>query len=572
MRSSLKRIFPILLVIIVLFSLIWYFTVYDRDFTRDMLIGQARFFESRGYYSLSSWLYNQAYYQSGGTDSVAIELAEQFKASGNYTKAEYTLSNAISHKGSVDLYIALCKTYVEQDKLLDAVTMLDNVADPELKAALEALRPAAPVATPAPGFYTQYSNVTVEASSGKLYISSDGEYPSVKTDLYQNGVTLKSGENTIYAIVIGDNGLVSPRAVFGYTVGGVIEEVTFADSAMDAYIRQMLKLEAGSRILTSDLWNVKNLVLPAEVIDYSDLQFFPYVTSLTIENSSVASLQILSSLSTLTELTIRNTAVSAPDLAVIAGLPNLTRLTLAGCRLSSIDKLSSAGKLTYLDLSENTIKNIAALASMSALEELNLSKNALTSLADLGALDLLKKLDVSYNSLSSVAPVSRCVNLEELNVSQNELTSLSGVESLKKLYRLDAGYNQLLEADVLSGNSALTELILCHNTLLDVSSLSTLTGLQYFDFSYNEVEVLPAWDRQCALVHLIGSHNKLTSVETLFAYPQLNIVVLDNNQITSVDALAACYTLIRVDVTNNPVTDVSKLTNQSIIVYYTPAT
>ena len=113
MKHNLKRILPILLAIIVIFSVVWYLFVYDRDFTRDMLIQQARHFEDQGNRTLAVWLYNQAYIQSGEDDDVAIELAERFKAIGDYTKAERTLTNAIKDGGSLDLYIALCKTYVE---------------------------------------------------------------------------------------------------------------------------------------------------------------------------------------------------------------------------------------------------------------------------------------------------------------------------------------------------------------------------------------------------------------------------------------------------------------------------
>lgn len=570
MRSPLKRILPILLVIMVLFSLIWYLFVYDREFTRDMLLKQARYFESRGQYAISSWLYNQAYYQSGENEDVAIELAEQFKAAGNYTKAEYTLSNAIADGGSAELYIALCKTYLEQDKLLDAVTMLDNIADPAIKAELDARRPGVPVATPAPGYYSQYISVSIEAQSGTLYVSSDGTYPSKKEDLYSTGVSLNAGENMIYALSISDEGLVSPLAVFGYTVGGVIEEVTFADSAMDTYVRELLKVDSDTWILTSDLWTVNTLVLPSAVIDYSDLKYFPYLTSLTIQDSSVANLQILSTLTKLSDLTITGTNVSADALSVIAGLPDLTRLTLSGCNLSGIQNLSGATKLTYLDLSENAINNIAPLSSMTGLLALNLSKNALTSLTDLGAMAQLNALDVSYNSLSSIAPLAGFTGLTELNVSNNSLMDLTGIESLKSLHKLNASHNALTQTDILAGCTGLTDLILSHNTLLDINAVSALDSLQYLDFSYNEVESLPPWNHKPGIVHINGSHNKLINIDALSGCVQLNTVIMNDNQIESIESLARCVNLVRVDVSNTLVSNVSMLTDQGIIVHYTP--
>ena len=78
MKHNLKRILPILLAILVIGSIVWYVFVYDRDFTRDMLVKQARFFEQQGNQSVAAWLYDQAYIYSGSDDKVAIELAEQF--------------------------------------------------------------------------------------------------------------------------------------------------------------------------------------------------------------------------------------------------------------------------------------------------------------------------------------------------------------------------------------------------------------------------------------------------------------------------------------------------------------
>ncbi len=109
MKSPWKRILPILLVIVILCSVAWYLFVYDRDFTRDMLLKGARYAEETGHRNVATWLYTQAYRQSGNDETVAIELANQYLADGNYTKAEYTLSRAISNGGTAQLYIALCK-------------------------------------------------------------------------------------------------------------------------------------------------------------------------------------------------------------------------------------------------------------------------------------------------------------------------------------------------------------------------------------------------------------------------------------------------------------------------------
>ena len=152
MRNVFRRIVPILLAIAVLGCAVWYLFVYDRDFTRDLLVTQARYLDDAGHHDLAAWFYDQAYLHADNDASVAIELAEQYRDAGNYTKAEYTLTKAISKKPSVELYTTLCSLFVEQDKLIDAVALLDNISDASLKLELDALRPAAPAAGQAPRF------------------------------------------------------------------------------------------------------------------------------------------------------------------------------------------------------------------------------------------------------------------------------------------------------------------------------------------------------------------------------------------------------------------------------------
>ena len=184
MRHFLKNLIPILLVIFILVSAAWYFLIFDTTLTRDLLLQQARRFEENGNTTGAVWLYNLAYLQSGNDETVAIELSEQFKSIGNYSKAESTLTKAIKDGGGVNVYIALCKTYLEQDKVLDAVTMLDKVANTQIKAELDALRPSAPEASLPSGSYSQYHSVAFRAEGGKICITTDQTYPSSLNNTY----------------------------------------------------------------------------------------------------------------------------------------------------------------------------------------------------------------------------------------------------------------------------------------------------------------------------------------------------------------------------------------------------
>lgn len=571
MRNPFRRIVPILLSIAVIAGAVWYLFVYDRDFSRDFLITQARFFESSGYRNVSTWLYDQAYIFADNDETVAIELAQQYKDSGNYTKAEYTLSKAISYRPSAALYTELCKTYVEQDKLLDAVNMLDKIADPAIKAQLDAMRPAAPTVSMDPGFYNQYIQVDVLCDSGTLYVNANGSYPSVSADLYKGTLDIPQGETKLYAVVVGENGLVSPLGLYGYTVGGVVEVMTFVDPFVEASVRSILDVSKTDVIYTSDLWKITEFNIPMYTQSYEDLRHMTFLEKLSIQNALSGKLDVLTNLTQLRELTITGCALSSKSIAAIASLPELTHLTMAHCSISDISALSNARGLKYLDLNYNSIGNLSALSSLTALEELYLSHNAVKDLTPLSGLSALKVLDVSYNSISSVAPICTCTSLQRLNVSYNQLLHLSAMDNLVDLMNLNAAGNKLTTIAVLQGCTLMVDLDVSHNELTDISPVASMTMLRNLNFSYNSVTTLPQWSQDRMLVTMDGSYNLLSDVTPLSNLLGLNRLNLDyNKEISDVSPLAACRNLMEVNLFGTKVIDVSMLTGQSVTVHYNP--
>ena len=571
MKKTIKIIVPLLLAFVVLFSVIWYLLSYDRSFTQELLLNCARAADARGDYSAAAWYYDLAYRHSHEDEEVAIELAEQFKSIGNYTKAEYTLSNAISDGGSSRLYVALCKTYVEQDKLRDAVTMLDNIADPVIKAELDAMRPLAPEATPQDGYYNEYISVTFTADSGKVYVTTDGEYPSVKKQPLSGSLMLEGGETVIYALTVGDNGLVSPLRILGYTIAGVIEEVTIADTALNSIIREKLGVSETTTLFTNQLWNITSLEITGDVQDLSELAKMPFIENLTLEQGDYKNLSAVSALTNLKTLSIDGVTLTTEDLEAISSLPDLVSLAMVRCNLSRITELSNATGLTRLDLSNNTIRDLEPISSLTELEYLNLSHNAVTQVTALTSVTKLKELDLSFNSITSTAALSGCKDLEILRLDYNALTALEGLETLVALKSLYATHNQIAGIAPLTGSSNLTELDLSDNALTDLSALSGINSLKILNFRNNQVAALPSFTKECALSSIDGSRNNLTNLNSLSGLQQLNYVIMDyNSAISSVAPLSNCGTLVEVSLYGTSVTDVSSLEEMNVIIKYAP--
>ena len=570
MRKFLRIVIPVIIALAIITSLVWYAFVYDRGFIQDVLISSARRCANAGYSSLSSSFYDMAYRHSGQDENIAIELARQYKDEGNYTKAEYTLAKAISHGGTSELYIALCQTYVEQDKLLDAVTMLDSIVDPTLKAELETLRPSITVIDPTPGFYSQYISVTLEASEGEIYWSPDIEYPSTTTDPYSEPLALPNGETTIQAVAVADNGLVSPLTMLGYTIGGVIEEVTFADAAVEAQVRSQLGLGAETAILTSDLWSISSFTVPANATTLADLAKMNYLTELECNNVVIDSLQHLSGLTLLQYIDLSGSRIATGELTHISSLPELKTLKLSNCRLSSIAGLTGSASLTTLHLDNNALRDLAPLSGIVTLKELYLGHNALVELTALRNLEQLQKLDVSYNSIATTAPAGTLKSLNWLNISNNQLTTIAGVDKLSNLTYLNIASNKLTDVKPTASCVNLTELYMANNALTDILALKSLTKLKTLDFSNNQVTTLPSWPNNAAIYSINGSRNKIDNLTPLKGMENLAYVYMDYNAITSISPLTSCHKLVRVDVYGNVISSVDALTKQSIIVNYDP--
>lgn len=563
MKKGLKIIIPVLLAIALVGCSIWYLFVYDRGFTQDVLLQTARFFDSKGGTSTAQWFYNMAYKLVKDNDAVAIELANQYKDDGNYSKAEYTLHRAISDGGGADLYIALSKTYVEQGKLQDALKLIDTAPD-NIKDKLTPQMPAAPKADREEGSISDYGPISISAT-GKLYVNTTGEIPSIRKDTYKGPITLNAGENTIRAIVVADNGLAC-EAVFLYTVHGVIEPVEFHDPAFESEIRQLLEIPEET-IYTNQLWDITSFTMPEGAVNYQDLNYLLYLQRLTVHNGQKNQLSVLAARTDLTELDLTGTPLSADEIQIIGNLPNLTSLTLGKCGITTIEPLANLTKLRLLDIQHNTIMDLSHLSNMTALTELYLNNNAISDITVLESFKELTKLNISYNNLTSIETAYKLTKLTHLYAAaqgQDEtggLTSIAGIEALTELTHLSLATNKLTDITPLASCTKLQELDLSSNNITSLDAIKGHNELMFLYFSRNEVSVIPAFDPENSKLSIIdGSYNKISSVEPLADHHLINKIYMDHNEkISSVDCLITCHALMLVSVDGTNVKEADDL-------------
>ena len=551
MKHALKIILPIILILALIIGACCVFLIARRDLTESIFVYWGEHFYEAGRYSRAVSFYKAAMHFAPKDADLAIRLADAYKKSGNYTKAEYTLVSAITQiPDSVQLYVALSKTYVEQDKLLDAETMLGRITNDAVRTQIDALRPAAPVIEPESGNYSEYIDVTVTGASGTVYAVCNSDFPASEQDVYTGPISLEAGESKIVALSVAENGLVSDAVYAGYTVGNVVEEVKLADAGMDAYVRELLGKTAGSAIMSDELWAVEELDLPDTVASLEDLPYFTGLHSLSLHHGTGLDLSVLSQLPTLRKLDLSGCTLSTAAMNTIVTLSELTSLNLSGCAVAEIDALIGLQKLETLDLSNNTVSDLTALSALLALRELNLTNNPITSLSNL----------------------KNCTELETLYAGQCAITRIAGLADHTKLKTLVLSGNKITDISALASCTAIETLDLSGNSISDISVVSGFKKLVDLNVSSNQITDLPQFDADTPLWHVDISHNQIESLAGLEGNLAVNFINADYNRVKSVAKLESCIMLVRMNLWDNPVDadEVKQLQDIGILINYNP--
>ncbi len=570
MKTFAKAALLILLVAGIVFGTAWYLLEYDPDFTHDALLYGAQYFEEKDQPGISAFLYDLAYRYGQSIDNISIELAEYYQSVGNYAKVESTLRRAIEDGAGIDVYIALSKAFIAQNKLKDALELVEGVTDPSLRSRLELLRPAAPTPGIAAGNYNEYISVDYRSDSGNIYVAANVEIPSTESHLYSAPIQLNSGRTVLYAMAVGDSGLVSPVTESEYVVFGVIEPVVFADEKMEEAIRELASIPYGVTVYTNDLWEIRSFTVPEDVTTLTDLKYLPFLETLTVSGST-ASVVPIRELTHLTRLYISDTSVDRETLQAVLKLSGMKELTLRGCGIISLDGFEKLTALTHLDISSNILTDLTALSGLTGLQALSASSCAVVKLNALQNMTALRELDLSHNSIKDISPLASLTALETLDLSSNQIANLRALNVLTGLTKLNLSHNKITSVQYLSTCTSLQELDLSYNSIYAINALANFRKLERLDITRNSIVTLPDFSKKCALSTLVASNNKITSIAPLVGLENLNSVNLDYNpKLSGVNSLSGCPSLVSLSVFGTKVKDVSELTAQGIIVYYDP--
>jgi hypothetical protein len=512
-----------------------------------------------GDYARAAGLYARILESTPRDEALRLLVAGLYRDSGNFSRAEHTLLSGLrGTNASTALYKSLSALFAEQDKLYDAVKLLDDIPNPSVGTEIAAMRPSPPVFSHQGGVYEERIDVALTAG-GTIFVSSAGDYPSVLTDLYTAPLSLGPGTVLIKAVAVSAGGLVSGWATEEYTLENIIDPVIFADPAIEDALRKVINKPDG-QIFTSDLWNIEELIFDEDAADYQtlgDLRHCPRLHTLKLKGlHNPCDISVLPSLEGLAVLSLDSMGVDSIMLEGLASCVGLRRLYLPNNGVGPVSHLSALAGLTVLDLSSNSVLDLTPLSGLGALQYLGLSQNAVEDLGPLGPLENLRTLLLDRNRIVSLQGLQGLTRLETLNVSFNpRLTSLAEVSGMTNLTVLSASNCQIGELPNLSRLTALRELSLASNGITGLEGLRGLPSLRTLTLTHNSVESLSALSELSSLETLNVSNNQLESINPLRGLPALATLSVENNFLRTLTPLKECPALRNVFAFGNSITD-----------------
>ncbi len=221
------------------------------------------------------------------------------------------------------------------------------------------------------------------------------------------------------------------------------DPLAFADAGFEGLLRKTLNRASGA-IIAADLADIDALTVAGDTMTFTVDGLAPHAA---VKQGPVAVWDDLEHFPSLRALVLQDQP--APDLSPLASLSALTDLTVAGCNIQDVTPLGALTNLTSLALPRNAIAALPAMPGASplpvSLAALDLTDNALTYVTALAPLTNLRALALDRNRIEDIAPLDTLVNLKSLTLSGNNAANIGAVASMPALTTLDLTGNPVAD-------------------------------------------------------------------------------------------------------------------------------
>lgn len=494
-----------------------------------------------------------------------FRLVEVYKSVEEYDKAEKLLLDGIEMtKSNTKYYEELILLYVESERVEKALEFINSIDHEYVLVQLNKERPKALNSSPTQGRYEKSINVTLSSDDEnvKIYYTTDGSTPNLKSEVYDGPIKIKSGNVTIKAFAMNKEGLISDELILEYRVNTSNQYVDFADEKMEELIRREVNIY-NQAIYPAELEKITSLSnidskgerIKGDIKSLEDLQWLPNLKELTLVNEkSINNISAVFNQKKLTSLTLRECNVPKDMLTRFSEFESLEYLDLSGNNIDDIEFIKEIKGLIGLSLGNNNIKDLSPLEGLLSLAKLDVSNNDFKNISVLQKLYLIKDLNLSGNSLKNLNDLAVNTKIETLNVSNCNLKSLSGVKRLTSLKKLDASGNAISDFGDIKGCAGFDYLNLSNN---GIASLSFVEGLSVkeLDLSQNSIKSVKSLQNTRGLEKLNLSKNNISDIKYLASLEDISILNLADNSITELSSLLPNKSLTKVIATGNSISD-----------------
>ena len=173
--------------------------------------------------------------------------------------------------------------------------------------------------------------------------------------------------------------------------------------------------------------------------------------------------------------------------SILASLPNLDELDLAGASLSDISPLSGLHSLRTIDVSDTKVSDLSPLSKLTNLFDLRLAHTLVADLTPLKGDSQLGLLYLSGTSVSDLSPLGDLKGLGYLDLRDTRVSDASPLRNKPILWWLDLSGTKISDVSPLTGLSGLDNLDLSRTLVSDVSPLKDLTHLKQLNLSGTKV-------------------------------------------------------------------------------------
>ena len=261
-----------------------------------------------------------------------------------------------------------------------------------------------------------------------------------------------------------------------------------------------------------------------------------------------------------TYLSVSETELTEQDLKSIGRMKHLTNIEISDCTVSAEDLSALVHPKQYTLKLPNCGLNADQVASLrldeSTIISIDLSMNPIGAAKNIRFPERVDRLNIGYTGLD-VSCLTGLTKLTDLNIDGNGVTSLRCLSEMNKLEKLSANENAIRTLDGLENCIYLREISVRDNKIESISGLRNATQLKKADFSKNRItDITPLGESAGTLENLCLSDNRIHLSETselltVWSFPNLTELYLDNNEITYLTFLSVMPKLKILSVNGN---------------------